>query len=377
MAAEPAAMFRGGPAHLGVYGEPVASPGGVDFTLKWRFKTGAKVRSTPLVVDGTVYCGSEDGHLYAVAADTGTLRWKAPIGGDVSSSPAAKGNLVYIVSGDGALCALDRTSGRERWRTKTGAPLKFEYLPDEPRIFDYYGPSPTVSGDRVYFGSSDGSVYAVDAADGRVIWKFATGQWVHATPAVVDGTVYVGNYDGQFFALDEKTGSVRWKYQVARDKQFPMPVALIASPAVADGTVVFASNAPTGVVALDTRSGELRWRVDHPGSIINSSPSIANGVVYVGSSDAQIVQAIDLKTGTEKWHCDTRARVFTSPMVADGLVYFGNTEAYFLAIGANDGKPRGMTWAEAGIHSSPVMDHGVIYFGSDDDFLYAIGRTIK
>src|SRR6185369_14708160 len=67
------ATFRGGPAHTGVYaGTPIASAP----HLKWRFKTGGRVISSPAIVGNTVYAGSADGKLYAVDLASGAEKWK-------------------------------------------------------------------------------------------------------------------------------------------------------------------------------------------------------------------------------------------------------------------------------------------------------------
>jgi hypothetical protein len=89
-------MFRGDPAHTGVYQTkgPVVMP-----AIKWRLKTGGPVVSSPAVADGLLYLGSGDGWLYAIEAAGGRMQWRFPTGGAVdpsrrlpgprSSSPAA------------------------------------------------------------------------------------------------------------------------------------------------------------------------------------------------------------------------------------------------------------------------------------------------
>ena len=64
-------MFRGGAAHLGIYDVPT-SPGIT--TVKWKFKTRAKILSSPAVDNGVVFIGSGDHNLYAVNAADGSLR---------------------------------------------------------------------------------------------------------------------------------------------------------------------------------------------------------------------------------------------------------------------------------------------------------------
>jgi eukaryotic-like serine/threonine-protein kinase len=108
--AAPPAMFRVDARHAGVYDAAgVAELHGV----KWTFRTGAAVISTPAVANGTVYVGSSDHNLYALDAASGALRWQFATGGRVTSSPAVAAGPVYFGSFDSNLYALDAASGRQ------------------------------------------------------------------------------------------------------------------------------------------------------------------------------------------------------------------------------------------------------------------------
>ena len=90
-------------------------------------------------------------------------------------------------------------------------------------VFRAKGPiisTPAVSGARVFFGSSDHNVYAVDEGSGELRWKFATHGRVTASPAVADGTVYIGSFDGNFYALDAASGALRWKFATEGERRF-------------------------------------------------------------------------------------------------------------------------------------------------------------
>ncbi len=73
--------------------------------------------------------------------------------------------------------------------------------------------SPAVVGRTVYFGSGDGSVYAVDIQTGEALWRFRTDGEVFSSPAVVDGLVLVGSEDNKLYALDAATGEERWSFE--------------------------------------------------------------------------------------------------------------------------------------------------------------------
>jgi outer membrane protein assembly factor BamB len=100
--------------------------------------------------------------------------------------------------------------------------------------FDVFLSSPTVGGGAVYFGSGDGNVYALDAANGDLRWKFRTGDVVHASPAYADGIVYVGSWDSYFYAVDAKTGAEKWRFHGGEDPLIHNQVGFQSSPAVAE-----------------------------------------------------------------------------------------------------------------------------------------------
>jgi len=61
---------------------------------------------------------------------------------------------------------------------------------------------PAVSGNTVYVGSGDGKVYALNTANGDILWTYTTGDSIYSSPAVVDGAVYIGSEDGKVYALN-------------------------------------------------------------------------------------------------------------------------------------------------------------------------------
>ncbi len=112
-------MFRGNAARTGeMPGPGPASANGI--SERWRFTTGISVISSPAVVDGVVYVGSDDGNLYAIEAATGSERWRFTTGDQVNSSPAVVDGVVYVGSDDGNLYAVEAATGSERWRFTTG-----------------------------------------------------------------------------------------------------------------------------------------------------------------------------------------------------------------------------------------------------------------
>ena len=273
-------MFRGDAAHAGAY----RSEGPRQFhRVKWKFPTGDRIVSSPVLQSNVIYFGGDDGNVYAVDAADGHQLWKHKTGGPVPSTPAVEGDTLYVGSYDGKLHALDTRTGATRWKFSTGGERRFEakglhgYQPKNQTmadIFDVFLSSPVVARGTVYFGSGDGNVYALDAVSGAMKWKFQTGDVVHASPAYADGVLYFGSWDSYFYAVDAETGKEKWRFHGGEDPLIHNQVGFQSSPAVVGG-VVYTGCRDSNLYALDAATGKEKWRFNNAGSWVMSSPAVA------------------------------------------------------------------------------------------------------
>lgn len=415
LAAQPT-MFRGNPAHTGIYDSPAPALN----TVAWRFKTGAQILSSPAVSGETVYIGSGDGFVYAINKASGEQRWRFATRGPVASSPAVHDGLVFVSSLDGYVYGIDAVAGTQRWRFQTqgerrftapgihGAIPRTERMPDP---FDVFLSSPTIVDGVLYIGSGDQHVYALDAATGALRWKFRAGDVIHATPAVHQGTVYVGSWDRNLYALDARTGAERWRYTTGNDTTIYNQIGIASSAAVADG-MVFVGGRDGKFHAVDAATGAVRWVHDNRGGWTIGSPALREGVVYFATSDGTRFKALDARTGTVRFDLQNNAVSFSSPSIAGNRVYYGTSDGFLHAVdltGGNivaqfqtdgsranlapwvdstgrfqsgrmypdrtlDGMVMGMRtmYTVGSILSSPTIVDGVLYVGSTDGTLYAI-----
>ncbi|MEU8789968.1 serine/threonine-protein kinase [Streptomyces sp. NPDC048643] len=236
----------------------------------------------PSVHDGTVYVW-KDARLRALDARTGEERWSYPIGDAASCggvpvriTPAPDG-YVYISAGTRVL-AVDVASGRVRWHFE--APAVFLSPPT-------FAPGPAVTGGGVYLADYLGTVYALDATDGRDRWRIATESRASVEPVLVAaGHVHVGSGKG-LYTLDAVTGTPKWRFQAGGD--------LVGAPAVAEGRIHFGSTDHL-LYTLKADDGRLRWKLATGGEI-TGAPVVKDGVVYACSKD-RCVYALDAEKGT-------------------------------------------------------------------------------
>ena len=334
-------MFRADAAHTGVYHSAAPKLQSV----QWRFQGGAPLISSPIVYRNAVYFGSEDGQLYALRVSSGTPIWHYGTQGAVSSSPAAWNGEVFFSSTDGSVYALDATNGTLRWRFRTAGEHRFEArgihgIKPKDRLmadpFDLFISSPAIANGVLYIGSGDHNVYALHAKSGSLLWKFQTGDVVHATPAVADGLVYIGSWDRNFYALDAATGAVRWKFLTGDDQAIHNQVGIQGSAAVANGIVYFGCR-DSHLYALDARSGALRWSHNEHGSWVIASPALYDGNVYFTTSDEHVFFALDAATGAERFRYRYATFAYSSPSIAGGAAYFGTFDGQLYAIDAISG----------------------------------------
>ncbi|MBP5892981.1 PQQ-binding-like beta-propeller repeat protein [Streptomyces scabiei] len=236
----------------------------------------------PVVQDGTVYVW-KDARLRALEARTGDERWSYPIGDAASCggvpvrlAPAADG-YVYISAGSRVL-AVDIASGHVRWHFE--APAVFLSAPT-------FAPGPAVTGGGVYLADYLGTVYALDATDGRDRWRIATESRSSLEPVLVAaGHVHVGSGKG-LYTLDAVTGTPKWRFQAGGE--------IVGAPSVAEGRIHFGSTDHL-LYTLKADDGRLRWKLATGGEI-TGSPVVKDGVVYACSKD-RCVYALDAEKGT-------------------------------------------------------------------------------
>jgi outer membrane protein assembly factor BamB len=200
--------------------------------ISWRHRIGP-CESSPLVANGTVDVGDQDGSVYAFATRDGELRWKFDSGAPIKASVTLAAGRLFLGNYAGSFFALDARTGKLVWRSGGHG--------------NFYSTAEVGNG-RVVVGSLDGHVYGLSARTGAVAWSFGTGGYVYASPALWRGVALVGSYDGRFYALDAASGALRWSFDAG--------AAISGAASVVDGIVYFSTLAHR-TYALDAAAGKL------------------------------------------------------------------------------------------------------------------------
>ena len=255
------AVVLNGTVYVGCNDDYLAAIDAINGAIKWRFSTGGNISASPTVANGTVYFGCSDNKLYAVDSATGKLKWSFATGAMINQSgPALVNGVIYVGSRDGYLYAVDALSGKQKWRFSAGG-ISLEQS------------SPTVANGIVYIGSwydiatfsHKGSLYAVDATTGQLIWEKLQNTGISSSPCVANGRLYITTDDLNIYALDATSGATLWSKQI---------LANGASAAVSNNTVYVGGGGTGYFYALDAATGAERWRFAVPGGLSISSPLI-------------------------------------------------------------------------------------------------------
>ncbi len=165
--------------------------------LAWKFDTKGRVLTSPAIVEGMVYSGSESGKIFAVDAGQGKKIWEFDTGQRVKCSPAVAGGIVYCGSDSGVFYALDGKTGKPVWQFKAGGPIQA---------------SPAIKDGVIIFGANDHNLYALDRHSGKKLWNFRTGSFCIQAPPVIHGDhVFAAGWADWVWCLDLKTGKSLWQ----------------------------------------------------------------------------------------------------------------------------------------------------------------------
>src|SRR5215469_5622575 len=316
-------VFGYDPGHAG-YVNPIADPQPVQGKLLWSRRLGP-IFSSPVAGLGMLYIASTDGYLYALRQDSGVIAWRARLGDLLTdATPALEGQVLFVSVHGTALEALNAHTGQVYWTFETGEKIQAP---------------PLVVGSRLLIASRM-TLWALDAASGRLLWKFHRGASAWPTtgsPAVAGNVVYIGLGTGsQLWALDLTGGHILWSFDTG-DR--------ITSEALVATDAIYIATWHGRIFALNRAGGAKRWvyslNAKSRQSIVDGvggSMALANGRLYVGDYRG-VISCIDALHGKLSWRFATGAQVLATPVVTAGQVYVGSGDGTFYALDTQTGRP--------------------------------------
>jgi len=274
-----------------------------------------KILTQPVVADGVVYAMDSAAVVSALELASGRVLWRTRTRGKKDRSTNVGGGLgladgvLYAANGLGAALALNPRQGDVVWRVGIEAPARS---------------APTIAAGRVFLTTIDDRLLALDAKDGRELWKYQAQDAVTAllgqpAPAFAEGLIVAGFGSGELTALRADAGSVVWTDTLAAAGQDTLAdIASIRGNTVIRGGRVFAMGMGGITLALDLHAGRRLWERAVGGL---NGPWIAGDWLFVLTLD-QVMAALRAVDGQVAWASPMPA--YNNPKDQSGpLTWFG------------------------------------------------------
>ena len=249
--------------------------------IKWTYPVANTLwgSGTPTVAQGKVFVGGADRYLYVLDENTGALVWRFLTLSTGSSNyglfspPVVTDKFVYLAGCDGYVYQI--------YLNQTGPTAV--YFHRSPRFETMYG-SPLLFDGKIFIGDGytgpdpNARFRALSATDLSVVWTFTpspAGSFF-SSAAVAYGKIFIGSTNGFLYALDPWTKAIIWSFNTGG--------VIWSSPAISDGKVFIGSESNNlySFNANQTNPATARWSLPLGGDV-DSAPAISDGRVCVGT----------------------------------------------------------------------------------------------
>jgi outer membrane protein assembly factor BamB len=339
-------IFRGNALQTGVATEKL--PAKLD--ILWKFDTKDAVESTAAIVDGVVYVGSFDEHLYAIDLASGKEKWKLKLG-PIKAPVSVKEGTIYVGNADGDFFAIDAAKGEKRWTFKTDGEISS---------------GANFAGDTILFGSGDEHLYCL-SKDGKELWKYKVpGGPVLGSPAIAGDRTFAAGCDSVLHVLDIASGKEQAKVEMGS------PVG--ATVAVAGDLLYVGTMSSNEVLAINWKKAEVAWKFQSPkvGNAFAASVAATDSLVIAGSKDRR-VWAIERKTGKDVWSFPTDKQIASSPVVVGDRVFAGSLDGKLYVLSLAKGDLLQKIDLGGPISASPAVGGGRVVIGTEKGVVYCLG----
>ena len=306
-----------------------------------------------------------------------------------TSSPVIHGDTVFLVTGNGvdeahleipsprapSFLAVNKNTGEVIWEQNYPFDQILHGQWSSPAIGEVNGQV------QVFFPGGNGWLYALNPADGEIIWKFDCNpketKWelggagsrnnIIGTPIFYENSVIIGV--GQDPEHGEGVGHF-WRIDATKTGDVSSELGEINSPGTPnpDAAVIWHYGGVDEDGSVTGSPGQTIFRRTM------STAAVKNGLVFM-SDLSGYVHCIDLATGKRYWEHDMLAAVWGSPMAVDGKVFIGNEDGKLVVFEATKEKANVLgefdTDKYSAVYSTPVFCNGHMYL-SDRTRLYKV-----
>ena len=290
-------------------------------------------------------------------ADELELAWTFTTGREITASPIIKDGRVFLGSKDGHVYAIDLQTGEQVWKQplgEVGRPAPIEA-------------SPMAMDGRVYIGATDGVMYVLDENTGEILHRheteasiFGSANWLTTSRG---NAIVFGSYDNNLYCLDAETFEPRWS--VTTDDYVHAAGAVV-------GTTIYIGGCDGELRVIDGETGKALRSITLNEPIIGNPAATADRV-YLGHHGG-VLECADGQSGAVVWRYEASEKPYHAPpAVMDRVALVGGHDREMHAVDAVTGEPMWTYTTRDEINSAPVIVGDSVVFGSDDGRLYVLG----
>jgi len=306
-----------------------------DGSVAWKTNTrpsGAKSQSFGggLAYDnGKLYASIPSAEVVSLDAQTGEIKGRHPISAPSRAAPTVYNGKIYVTTINNQLDVIDSKTGQTLW-THSGMIESAGLLG---------AASPAIYGDVVVVPYSSGEVYALRAENGYPLWAESLSSISHhdpvstlahikARPIIEKGRVFLISYGGTMSALNARNGNVLWSQEIGGTR----------SPAVGQDVLFMITNA-NQLIAISQRDGQVLWIKELPkfmnpekakDRILWAGPILSEHHLIISGSNGTAL-LVSPKNGDTIQELNLQTETMISPIIADKTLFFLTETADLIA----------------------------------------------
>ncbi len=352
--------FHGGPSLTGLSDAQLpAAP-----EVLWRFQADGALYYTPVADDAGIYVNTLRGRVYALDF-AGNERWSQTLTRKLSNGNERPERLdapiacflstVFVPTLDGTLYALDAANGAIKWTYAVEGPILGSpnlYTPEEadaaPQLF--------------VIGQEDGTLHSINPITGERIWQADAIDRCDGSASISDGNIVYGSCAAAFHVFSAKDGALQKNIELDADSQ-------VASGAAVAGDSIYAGAHSGYFFHASISTGKVLWTNQDSGDEIFSTPALSEKLVIFASYDGN-VYALDRFTGKQAWIFESGGYPSAAVIAGDKVVLGLDGVLHLLALDTGES-----LWSHeiSDEIASPAIINGMILVNSEDGTVTAFG----
>lgn len=232
---------------------------------------------SPLIHEGVVYVGNNNGSLDAYALDSGRLLWSEKTLGAMNSSPIVYGDLLIYGDVHGRVYAKNLKTNKFQYKFDLGSPIES---------------SPTIAKGRLFLHTRNHKLFSIDAQTGKILWSYKRSVPYFSTlqrtskPLIIESRIYVGFADGFLLAFTVEEGQVVWEKKMSSGNKF---VDVDMTPSYFRGKLIVSSIDGNAEV-INPQSGLLHKRLSFS---TNRDAVFFGNEIFLGTVDGKLISLDD------------------------------------------------------------------------------------